>query len=460
VRHDLNGFTGDPGFIQNDYAKKIFSKLRSSIGGLYYWRLGPAAPPEYRAKSGTEYQATLKEADFAFRQGFALCPYSPEAVFRYVQLLLQLARVDDALLVAGTCLKLDPENSQVRGLVQSIKGYKAQSAGMKQAQAGFQQMEHEVRNNPTNSQAASKLAGTGPLSVYANLAGKTVLMPSALPVLADSISSDLPPDKTQAITRIESALSEKGLEVVQDGPHFVRVFPGGARGSLASAPLRGAELAASKGQATIPMGMINFSGADLGQVLSIYGVMSQRTILRSGDLPRLVVRLKTECALTHEEAVYAIATVLALNGVSMVDDGTKFVQIVPTAQRAQVKTRAPKPQPSAKLFDPDKAPSVGVSDSLATERTERESQRLQKALSDFMYLPERDRSSARRLLELYACFAGKTAVPSTNFDRMPIGFYVQAPLTSSELLYGIETTVALNNLAIIHVDEHRIRLSR
>jgi len=78
----------------------------------------------------------LKEADLAFRQGFALCPDRPEAVFRYVQLLLQLARLDDALLVAETCLKLDPDNGQVRGLVENIKAYKKQSAGMKQARAG------------------------------------------------------------------------------------------------------------------------------------------------------------------------------------------------------------------------------------------------------------------------------------------------------------------------------------
>jgi len=31
VRHDLKGFTGDPRFIQNEYAKRTFSKLRSSI---------------------------------------------------------------------------------------------------------------------------------------------------------------------------------------------------------------------------------------------------------------------------------------------------------------------------------------------------------------------------------------------------------------------------------------------
>ena len=38
VKNDLNGFTGDPLFVQNEYWCKIFSKLRSSIAGLYAWR--------------------------------------------------------------------------------------------------------------------------------------------------------------------------------------------------------------------------------------------------------------------------------------------------------------------------------------------------------------------------------------------------------------------------------------
>ena len=86
-QHDLKGFTGDPQFIQNDYAKRIFSKLRSSIAGVYAWRLGTLAPNEYRPKSQTDYTALASETDFAFKQAFALCPYSPEAVFRYVQFL-------------------------------------------------------------------------------------------------------------------------------------------------------------------------------------------------------------------------------------------------------------------------------------------------------------------------------------------------------------------------------------
>ena len=126
VHDNLEGFTGDPRFVQNDYAKRIFSKLRSSIGGLYAWRLNAGTPAEYQPKSDADRQDLKKEADFAFKQAFALCPYSPEAVFRYVNLLLQCNRRGDALLVAQTCLKLDPNNAQVMSLVEELKSAKPQ----------------------------------------------------------------------------------------------------------------------------------------------------------------------------------------------------------------------------------------------------------------------------------------------------------------------------------------------
>jgi tetratricopeptide (TPR) repeat protein len=161
LRHDLNGFTGDRRFLHDDDAQKSFSKLRSSIAGVYAWRLNPQqCPPEYRPKSNAEYQRLLKETDYAFRQAFAFCPYSPEAVFRYAQLLLTLQRFDDALLVAETCLKLDPYNGQVRSLVENIRSYKKQAGVIEQARGSIVQMEEDVRKNPADFQAAFNLAGT------------------------------------------------------------------------------------------------------------------------------------------------------------------------------------------------------------------------------------------------------------------------------------------------------------
>jgi len=161
LRHDFNEFTGDRRFLHDDDAQKSFSKLRSSIGGIYAWRLEQdtrICPPEYRPKSDAETQRIYREADFAFRQAFAFCPYSPEAVFRYAKLLLQYRRFEDALLVAQTCLKLDPYNGQVRGLVENVKAYKQQSAGFDQARSSLVKLEDDVRKNPTDVQAAFNLA--------------------------------------------------------------------------------------------------------------------------------------------------------------------------------------------------------------------------------------------------------------------------------------------------------------
>ena len=316
---------------------------------------------------------------------------------------------------------------------------------------------------------APLLAEADTLDFYGYLTGKTVLMPSGLPALPDSIIADLPADKTNAIPKIEGALSERGLEVVQDGPHFVRVLRKEARGSLTNAPLRGAELAAAIGQQSLGPGTMDFSGAELQQVLSIYAILNQRTILRPMTLPAPPISLKTQCTLSRDEAAYAIETVLALNGICIMDDGAKFAQVVPVWQRDQVRKAAPKPEPGAKLFDPKKVPSVGPPGSSMpapppprptneVQRIEQEIERLQQAFYKFLHPPDPSKPAGRRLFELYARLADKTAVPSPKFDGLGIWFHVDTPLSKSELLYAIETTFTLNNLAIIPVDEDEIRL--
>ncbi len=160
LKRDYSGFKGDRKFARDDNAQKAFSKLRSSIGGVYAWRIGPYCPPEYRPKTKEEYDRVVKEADFTFRQAFAFCPYSPEAVFRYVNLLLQFSRMDDALIVAQTCLKLDPYNGQVIDLVNRLKTYRDSEGERAKVMGNLQRMEEDVAKNPTNYQAAFNLAST------------------------------------------------------------------------------------------------------------------------------------------------------------------------------------------------------------------------------------------------------------------------------------------------------------
>jgi tetratricopeptide (TPR) repeat protein len=157
LRRNFNGFTGDRKFIRDNDAQKAFSKLRSSIGGIYAWRL-LQAPPQYRPKTQTEYEHVLREAEFTFRQSFAFCPYSPEAVFRYVNLLVQLGRIDDAILIAETCRKLDPYNPSAIGLLGNLEDMKKQRANMAAPQNQLQAMDAQVSANPTNFPAAIELA--------------------------------------------------------------------------------------------------------------------------------------------------------------------------------------------------------------------------------------------------------------------------------------------------------------
>jgi tetratricopeptide (TPR) repeat protein len=113
VNHDLSRFKGDPRFIQNDAPQKSFSKLRSAIGGIYAWRGGNAGSP-------VEKERMLAEADFAFRQAIALCPRSPEALFRYTSLLAWQGRTESAVPLVETALHLEPENVALLNLFQQL----------------------------------------------------------------------------------------------------------------------------------------------------------------------------------------------------------------------------------------------------------------------------------------------------------------------------------------------------
>ena len=99
----------------------MFSKLRSSLAGIYAWRM-------QHATGARERDRMAREADFAFRQAWALCPDSREAVYRYVGFLMERERADDAILVAETLAQMPSlqgqEGEQIRDLVEQLKSRK------------------------------------------------------------------------------------------------------------------------------------------------------------------------------------------------------------------------------------------------------------------------------------------------------------------------------------------------
>ncbi len=81
----------------------------------------------------------------------------------------------------------------------------------------------------------------------------------------------------------------------------------------------------------IQPGQINFSGVDLATVLeNYYARLVNRTVLH-GVLPPVSITLKTQTPLTTREAVQALNTVLAMNQITMLNVGDKFVKAVPEA---------------------------------------------------------------------------------------------------------------------------------
>jgi hypothetical protein len=123
ARKDLDGFQGDPRFVRNEYAQKLFSKLRTAIAGVFLWRANQAAARPDVA----EQQRMTQAADYAFRQAYALCPSSPEALYRYVNLLVQQQRFDDALALARASSKTGSVMGNLSNLLRELERLKAQS---------------------------------------------------------------------------------------------------------------------------------------------------------------------------------------------------------------------------------------------------------------------------------------------------------------------------------------------
>lgn len=157
IRGDLSEYQGDPKFLREDWAQKAFSKLRSAIGGVYAYRLSPECPPELRPKTAEQEQRLLEAADLAFRQSFALCPYSPEAILRYSNLLATVNRLDDAILLTRACYEFDRDNDGVLQLLQNLNMMKQGQSALRQLEDEVVQLERQYALSSTNLEVTFKL---------------------------------------------------------------------------------------------------------------------------------------------------------------------------------------------------------------------------------------------------------------------------------------------------------------
>ena len=90
--------------------------------------------------------------------------------------------------------------------------------------------------------------------------------------------------------------------------------------------------AKKESEENIPVGALDFEQAKPDQVLDLYGKLVNRQILRPAALPAPPITFSTSTPLTKQQTVQALEGALALNGITMVNVGDKFMKAVPEAQ--------------------------------------------------------------------------------------------------------------------------------
>jgi general secretion pathway protein D len=85
------------------------------------------------------------------------------------------------------------------------------------------------------------------------------------------------------------------------------------------------------GDEIIPANYIKWEGIDAATAVDIYAKLVNRTVLR-GPLPDAKIILHTTTELTKSELIQAIEAVLAINNISVIKVGDKFLKVLPSEQ--------------------------------------------------------------------------------------------------------------------------------
>ncbi|MBT3294797.1 MAG: type II secretion system secretin GspD [Verrucomicrobia bacterium] len=77
---------------------------------------------------------------------------------------------------------------------------------------------------------------------------------------------------------------------------------------------------------------LKFNQAPLEMVLSDYSQKTSRTLLQGPKVPKTMITLRSQGALSLDEYLQAVEAVLAMHGIGLVKSGDKFVKVVPIAE--------------------------------------------------------------------------------------------------------------------------------
>jgi hypothetical protein len=286
-----------------------------------------------------------------------------------------------------------------------------------------------------------KVAVDQVLAVYQKLAGRTLLRSSRIPRAELTIAPTNTPSKFALLRGLETALAEQGVMIQPHRDKFALVATRAADFEKVKPELwdtiaaLGSEDSASNqshetGPAEFAPGMINFPGTDINQVLRVYEELLGRTIVRRSTIPISVFSLRTETALTRTEAHYAFAATLALNDISVLPAGDKFLLMFMTWDRQEISNMLARIKPRAVTTNsPSSTNSPITAGSLQFPGTR---------LDD--------------LARIYEHLLGQRVEIAAS-NPVPVLFlHNQSALSKEEALYGIELLFGVNGLAVVPQD--------
>jgi hypothetical protein len=167
------------------------------------------------------------------------------------------------------------------------------------------------------------------LKLYAEFCNRTVLPHPTLPAVSFSIHA-APPDAAGAARVLEKALAGQEIVTIPEGDKFVLVVPKSFAGNISlhtNTPAPTWDVAVSTN--LLPVGALNFTGATAGQVAAIYAALIGRQLDRdSRPPPGAAFILRNQTALTPQEAVSALRTFLAWQGLKMIPVGDQQARLV------------------------------------------------------------------------------------------------------------------------------------
>jgi hypothetical protein len=266
------------------------------------------------------------------------------------------------------------------------------------------------------------------LHLYVELANRTVLRPASLPAFEISFCTRENISAADLMRAIASALKQEGVVIQPHGEKFL-IVAGEAYAGLLTPKVKTAsdalafslaQASGSKADELLPAGLIRFQNTDLFQVVQIYSDLVGRTIIRPTALPATTIKLFTATPLTRSEAIYSLTATLALNGVSVMPAGEKFVFVFSSFQK-DMATEILARKPAAIAAGTNSIPAGSINLMAAALPT---------------------------VAGLYREISGQALELNADLPNLRIVLRSQTALTPDEALQGLEYALAWNRLVI------------